>query len=233
MLPSIEQLLILQDRDRHLRTLKQELNNVPHEKKAVDDQLAAAASALEKAKGRWRDIELERKRLEIDAESKRDQVGRFKTHQFQTRKNEEFQALTNEIKRFESEISTIEDRELDLMQEYENVKPVIAEADKNFNEQKAILQRRTADLDVKVGAVTNQIESAQQERAGLASQVDEDLLDLFERLFHSKGEAVVSLEHGVCTGCHMKITTQTATRVKNAREITHCEQCGRILYHVE
>ena len=61
--------------------------------------------------------------------------------------------------------------------------------------------------------------------------MDEDLLDLFSRLFVSKGDAaVVALEHDVCTGCHMKVTTATSVRVKGGREIVSCEQCGRILY---
>ena len=38
---------------------------------------------------------------------------------------------------------------------------------------------------------------------------------------------------GNCMGCHMKLTTQTAVRVKNEKEIVHCEQCGRILYYSE
>jgi uncharacterized protein len=38
------------------------------------------------------------------------------------------------------------------------------------------------------------------------------------------------VEHGVCTGCHMKVTTATAARVKAGKEIVSCEQCGRILY---
>jgi predicted nucleic acid-binding Zn-ribbon protein len=57
------------------------------------------------------------------------------------------------------------------------------------------------------------------------------LLGQFERLFNSKGDAaIVAIEHGVCTGCHMKVTTATAARVKAGKEIVNCEQCGRILY---
>ena len=68
-------------------------------------------------------------------------------------------------------------------------------------------------------------------REALAAQIDPDLLDQFERLFNSKGDAaIVAVEHGVCTGCHMKVTTATAARVKAGKEIVSCEQCGRILY---
>ncbi len=75
-----------------------------------------------------------------------------------------------------------------------------------------------------------QLKDLEKERAGIAEGIDEDLLDTFNRLFANKSEAVVALEHETCMGCHMKITTQTAVRVKGGREIVHCEQCGRILY---
>jgi predicted nucleic acid-binding Zn-ribbon protein len=72
------------------------------------------------------------------------------------------------------------------------------------------------------------------ERTELSGKIEEDLLGRFERLFASKGDAaIVALEHEVCTGCHMKVTTQTAHRVKNGKEIVSCEQCGRILYAAE
>ena len=70
-----------------------------------------------------------------------------------------------------------------------------------------------------------------KERTEIAGKIDEDLLGRFERLFASKGDAaVVALEHEVCTGCHMKVTTATAMRVRTGKEIVSCEQCGRILY---
>jgi len=75
------------------------------------------------------------------------------------------------------------------------------------------------------------LEELTGEHADLAGKIDEDLLALFERLFKSKGDAaVVAIEHGVCTGCHMKVTTATAAQVKVGKEIVSCENCGRILY---
>ena len=85
-------------------------------------------------------------------------------------------------------------------------------------------------LDDKVDSIDSQLTELTAERATRAAAVDEDLLEHYERLFASKnGNAVVALEHEVCMGCHMKITTQTVVRVKGD-EIVHCEQCGRILY---
>src|SRR5436305_95400 len=93
--------------------------------------------------------------------------------------------------------------------------------------------RQTGDLESKSKALQSRLEELTKERAELASKIDEDLLGRFERLFKSKGDAVVvALEHEVCTGCHMKVTTQTAHRAKAGKEIVSCENCGRILYDV-
>jgi len=75
------------------------------------------------------------------------------------------------------------------------------------------------------------LQELSKSKAELATAIDEELLNRFDRLFKSKGDAaVVALEHEVCTGCHMKVTTATAMRVKAGKEIVSCEQCGRILY---
>jgi len=56
----------------------------------------------------------------------------------------------------------------------------------------------------------------------------------FRAPVRSKGDAaIVALEHNVCTGCHMKVTTATVMHAKTGKEIVSCEQCGRILYSAE
>ena len=185
-----------------------------------------------KLKGR--ENEVERKKLENEAQAKRDQIAKYNAQKFQTRKNEEFQALSNEIKRFEDEIRVIEDRELELMDGGEKMKATISEAEKENAAVKTQVQHGLANLAAKTVAIQEQLQQIEADRSKLASAVEEDLLDTYDRLFSSKGDnAVVALEHEVCMGCHMKLTTQTAVRVKGRREVVHCEQCGRILYWAE
>jgi hypothetical protein len=234
MLQEIEQLLILQDRDRKIRALKHELKLAPTQRKDVDTRLSTAQQHLDAAKQTGREIEVERKKLENEAQSKRDQIARYQTQKFQTRKNEEFQALTNEIKRLEDEVRVIEDRELELMESAENMKMAIADAEKENAAVKAQAQRQLGDLDARIAAIQEQLKAVESERATLAASIQEELLETYNHLFHSKGDNAVSpLEHDVCMGCHMKLTTQTVVRVKAGREVVHCEQCGRILYWSE
>jgi uncharacterized protein len=233
MLKEIEQLLVVQDRDRKIRALKTEFKLLPLERKNLDEKLAASLGQLEEMKLKGKEIEVERKRLENEAEAKRAMIAKYNVQKFQTRKNEEFQALTNEAKRLEAEIQSIEDRELELMEATEQQKPVIAASEKAASEFKEQYARQVQHLGEKAVAIEEHLKALEADRAKLAGAVEEDLMDTYNRLFGSKADhAVVSLEHDVCTGCHMKLTASTSAKVRAAREVTHCEQCGRILYWV-
>ena len=176
---------------------------------------------------------MDRKKLELDVGTRTETISRLKTQQYQTRKNDEFQAIGHEIERYENEIRKIEDEELELMVEADKLKADLGVEEKKSATVKESVARQTGDLESKSKTLQSRLEELTKERAEIAGKTDEDLLGRFERLFKSKGDAVVvALEHEVCTGCHMKVTTQTAHRAKAGKEIVSCENCGRILYDV-
>ena len=230
----LEQLLILQDRDQKIRQIRTEIETVPLRRSSLQAQLAASRASVEGLKQRVRQMEIDRKRLELDVGTRTETISRLKTQQYQTRKNEEFRAIGHEIERYENEIRKIEDDELELMVLADNVKADLAEEQKKATAAQNSIARQTADLEEKSKALESQLQGLSKERSELAGKIDEDLLGRFERLFESKGDAaVVAIEHGVCTGCHMKVTTATAAQVRAGKEIVSCENCGRILYFGE
>ena len=227
----LEQLLVLQDRQQKIKQIETEIGTLPLQRKDLETQLTESVAGVEALRQKTRQIEVDRKRMELDAATRAESIARLKTQQYQTRKNDEFQALGHEIARYENEIRKIEDEELELMVGGDKVKGDLAAEEKKAAAVKDSIARQTTNLEEKSKALQTQLEALTKERAELAGKIDEDLLALFERLFKSKGDAVVvALEHEVCTGCHMKVTTQTAHRVKANKEIVSCENCGRILY---
>jgi predicted nucleic acid-binding Zn-ribbon protein len=231
MLEAIEKLLALQDRDQKLRTLRLELQAVPNEVASKQKLIADSAARLELARTRAKAIEVEKKSLQVEAASKRDQIARYKTQQLQTRKNEEYTALTHEISTVEKLISGIEDKELALMEEADSLAPQIAAADKIHAEEKARLEGQIGLLREKEGNLKKRIEEVQQSRVAALEGIDEELLERYERLFETKNaRAVVAVEHDVCTGCHMKITAQTSLALRSDKSVISCPQCGRLLH---
>jgi uncharacterized protein len=230
----LEQLLVLQDRQQKIRQIQNETKTLPLQKKQLEEQLAASAASLEAIKDKARHVEVERKKMELDVGTRETSIARLKTQQYETRKNDEFQALGHEIERYEKEIQQIEDQELELMEQGDKLKVEIAAEEKRASATKESITRQLSDLGEKGSTLETRLQELTKERETIAGTIDEDLLSLFDRLFASKGDAaIVALEHEVCTGCHMKVTTQTAVKVKAGKEIVSCEQCGRILYATE
>jgi predicted nucleic acid-binding Zn-ribbon protein len=227
----LEQLLILQDRQQKIRQIENEIKNLPLQRKHLESQLAESAANLEAIKHKARQVEVERKKLELDVGTRNESINRLKTQQYQTRKNDEFQAMGHEIKRYEDEIQKLEDQELELMDQGDKLKVEVTAEEKKASAMKDSISRQMNDLGEKSKVLETRLQGLSKERKELAEKMDEDVLGRFERLFASKGDsAIVAIEHGVCTGCHMKLTIATVKAAEGGKEIVNCEQCGRILY---
>jgi predicted nucleic acid-binding Zn-ribbon protein len=227
----LEQLLILQDRQQKIRQIESEIKSLPLQRKHLESQLVDSAASLEGIKQKTRQVEVDRKKLELDVGTRNESINRLKTQQYQTRKNDEFQAMGHEILRYEDEIRKLEDQELELMDQVDKLKVEVAAEEKKATAAKDSINRQMTDLGEKSKALEARLQELSKERKELAKKMDEDLLDQFERLFVSKGDsAIVAIEHGVCTGCHMKLTIATVKGAESGKEIVNCEQCGRILY---
>jgi predicted nucleic acid-binding Zn-ribbon protein len=232
--PELEQLLVLQDRQQKIRQFQNEIRTLPLQRKNLEAQQAASIAAVETLKQKSRQVEIERKKLELDVGTRTETISRLRTQQYETRKNDEFQAMGHEIERYENDIRKIEDEELELMDQADKVKIQLEAEEKKAGATKESIVRQMKALEEKSGVLEARLQEITKERAELATKIDEDLLNRFDRLFASKGDAaVVALEHEVCTGCHMKVTTATSMHVKAGKEIVSCEQCGRILYVAE
>jgi hypothetical protein len=231
MLPQIEKLLTLQNRDQKLRAVLHEIAALPGEKAAREREMKAADDRLEAARGRQREIDIERKKLELEVKSKQDQIARYKNQQLETRKNEEFTALKHEIANAEKVIITLEDRELLLMEEAESLQPSLQSAlDAHAVETKKVASH-AASLEGRRANLSSRQTELEGERQQASAGIEEDLLYRYDRLFKTKGGvALVTVEHGVCSGCHMQVNTQTILEVRGEKEIIACPQCGRILY---
>ena len=231
MRAELEQLLILQDRQQKIRQIENEIKSLPLQRKHLESQLAESVASLEAIKQKARQVEIDRKKLELDVGTRTESINRLKTQQYQTRKNDEFQAIGHEIQRYEGEISKLEDQELELMDQGDKLKVEVTAEEKKATATKDSITRQTNDLGEKSKALESRLQELNKERKELAEKMDEDVLNRFERLFGSKGDsAIVAIEHGVCTGCHMKLTIATVKAAESGKEIVSCEQCGRILY---
>jgi len=232
MLPALEKLLILQERDHAIMRLQAELAAVEPQRQAIQARAGAAHAGLEALRLKLRKLETERKELELEVVAKQQQIERYSLQQFQTRKNDEYRALSHEIETLQGEIRRIEDHELDLMEQGETTQKALAEASRATELVSAEAAKQLADLAEREASLKGHLGGLAQGRDGLAAAVEGDLLSRYERLRRTKGERVlVGVDHSVCGGCHVKVPSQVLVHCQADLEVHSCPNCGRILYY--
>jgi len=232
MLETIEKLLILQDRDRRLQRVEGELMHIEPERRALKAKTEAAQTKLETARQKVKHLESDRKALELEVESKKELIARYANQQFQTRKNEEYRALSHEIELCKQAIFEIENREIDLMEQGEAAQREVAMAAQTSDETLKLVEEQTARLANREQNLKTELQELRANRDELAAAVDEIVRNRYERLVRSKGEnVVVGVAHGVCGGCHMRLPPQLLVMCQAKKELVTCSNCGRILYY--
>lgn len=232
MLDAIEKLLILQDRDRRIRRIQGELAHIEPERQELKLKGADAQSRLDAAKLRVKQIETERKRLELDVEAKKQLIERYANQQLQTRKNEEYRALAHEIEMCKTDITKIEDQEIELMEQAEQVQKEVVRLTREAADSRKLVDEQVARLGEREQSLQQELAQLSSNREELAAAVDSGVRARYERLVKSKGEnVVVGVQHGVCGGCHMKLPAQILVTCQQEQEIVTCTNCGRILYY--
>jgi uncharacterized protein len=232
MFEIIEKLLILQDRDKKLRRVRAELAHIDPERRALQAKAAAAQSGLENAKLKVRELESRRKDLELEVDAKKQLIDRYANQQLQTRKNEEYRALTHEIDGCKQAILKIEDQELDLMEQIESAQKEVARGTQASADARKLLDEQMVKLDDREGNLKKELAELEVNREELAAAVEDSARARYERLSRSKGEnVVVGVQNGVCGGCHMRLPAQILVSCQAQAELVSCTNCGRILYY--
>ncbi len=232
MLEIIEKLLILQDCDRKITRLQGELVRIEPERAVIRAKAAVIQTTLEKARLQVKQLESERKELELEVGTKKKEIERYSLQQFETRRNEEYRALQHEIDACKQAIVNIEDHELELMEQIETTQRRIAVAIEESAKTNKAVESEIAVLTARETNLQKELTELENQRGHLANEVNEGARARYERLFKFKGEnVVVGVQHGVCGGCHMRLPPQLLVHCQAEQEIVTCPNCGRILYY--
>ena len=231
MLPEIEQLLIIQDRDQKITKLNSDIERLPLEEQQAKQRLKSVIESVNSAESEIKANEVEISKIELDIDTRKDSITKLKNQQLETKKNEEFAAMEHSITNYQDEISQLEDSQLELMEKGEELNNSLEEANDIHAKEQKVVDAELAIIKERKIQFSKKIEELKSDREKIASNIDNDLLDQYNRIFKSKkGVAVSELVNDICSGCHMKVTPTTAGMVRAEKVVSTCDQCGRILY---
>lgn len=230
-------LLDLQDHDNLVARLRRKRTQLPERQ-----ELAALQGELSEAKTEFMAVQRELDaqnaditRLENDVETVRQRRRRDADLLSASTSSKEAQSLQGEIDTLEKRQGVLEERELDLMQasevtqaRYDSASEILARVD----ERRAEL---TANLLEAERAIDAEIASATEERAGIAAELQRDLLDLYENLRQRGGVGAARLRGNVSEGSNMALAPAELQAIRYAApdELVFCPGSGAILIRVE
>ena len=231
MLPELEKLLVLQERDRRITQLQQEFSRIPIERRQVEQRAAEASARVEALKQQGKKVEADRKNIDVEVEGKKGQIAKYQVQQFQTKKNEEYQALTHEIDKCKEEIDELETKELELMVKADEVAAELKSESARLAEEQRLFESQKTTLAQRETAINKELQELRTDRESRSKEIPEDIYARYERIQRSKGgTAIVGVENGNCQGCHLAVTPTVLHKAKSGKEIVTCENCARILY---
>jgi predicted nucleic acid-binding Zn-ribbon protein len=233
VLHPLEPIYALQKKDRRLIKLMREIHDIPQRKRDIEAQLAGSAQKLEIALDSRKHTEASLKELELEVESLRERIIKYKQQQMEAKTNDQYRAFVKEIGVVEREISELEDKEIELMEALEKGKAIVAECEEKLAGEKGGIAGELAELDARTAELEQQVEQVKQDRARAVDQCDKAIVQKYTRIMNNKRDfAVVIVEPGGhCGGCHMKLPPQVTNDARNPTKIVACNFCGRIVYN--
>jgi predicted nucleic acid-binding Zn-ribbon protein len=218
------------DRLAHRRRGLPELAEIEH----CEARLGELGDALVAAQTEISDIDREQKKAEQDV----DQV-RARAERDQKRLDSGQVSSARDLENLQSEIASLQRRQSDLEEIVLEVMERREEAEERLRAVTAdketadkVLAELTSRRDAAYAEIDGEAELTRTARAGVAGDIPDDLLALYEKLREQhRGVGAAALLRARCQGCHLQLNTVELNTLRAAAkdDVPRCDECRRIL----
>src|SRR5215472_3502379 len=230
MLPDIENLLKLQDTDKEIRRLQDEVAELPKRVAVIEQKLAGTKAQLEKAQSAVKADEASRRKYETNISDLRGKISKYRDQSLDVKTNEQYKALMHEIQFAEQEIRLNEDKILELMVNAESRDKDVKAAEAELKAETAEIEKEKAAARERTAEDEKQLTEWNGKRNTLREGIDPDVLRRYERVLKFRGSGLSEVRDQKCMACRVMLRPQTYNEVRAGKTVIECESCQRILY---
>lgn len=232
MKEDFENLLRLQEIDRHISELKLSKEKIPQEIEEIEDLLGDKKADLEHAKQSVAELEKQKRVLENEIKDEEERIKKDRERLMQVKSNDEYHALLREIENSKKEVSEREtgiikllDRMDDEKVKIDGVQNGLSTLEKELNEKKVEMEKFLKNVDAK-------IEEHSKEREEFVKKVKPALLSKYNVIKRKKNynDVITRIVDGACSCCCMRVPPQVINEIRAFRNLHVCQTCERILY---
>ena len=233
-----EKLLALQALDSSLIQLEHKEKNLPVAK-LLNEKTIAHASARDlcvAAETEKSDIKHELSKSEVDVEQVVSRIERDEKRLASGQGTpKELEQLQHELGSLAKRRAELEEIELEVMVRIEALDQRISSLSAERDALHEEVIKLSKEKDVALEEITRAKNSTISERSALASEIESELLGLYEKIRSSAdGIGAARLHAGQCQGCNLTINAADLSKINSLPddEVVRCEECRRILVRI-
>src|ERR1700733_1452090 len=230
MLLEIENLLRLQEADKAIRRLQDEIAELPKRVAAIEHKLADTKSQLEKAQAAVKADEAARRKHDTAIADLRGEISEYRDQSLDVKTNDQYKALLHEIQFAEKEIAATEDKILELMVNADARDKEVKAAQAELKEEAAEIEKEKVEARQRTTEDEKQLTEWRGKRDQMRAGVNEDLLRHYERVSKFRGSGISEVRDHKCMACQVMLRPQTYNDVRTGQQTVVCDSCQRILY---
>ena len=167
---------------------------------------------------------------EIDSLSQKEAAESKRMYDGSVANAKELEAMQHETDSLKRRRSEREDELLALLEQREELDARVTAAETVATGLRTDVDHTAVAAADQLVSVAADLERLAAERTELASQIDPELVELYDDLRHQKkGVGAATLVDGVCSGCHEQLSSMQLDKLKRTEGVRRCEHCRRIL----
>ena len=231
MLPDIENLLRLQDADKEIRRLQDEIAELPKRVAVIEQRLAGTKTQLEKAQTAIKADEAARRKFDTAINDLRSKISKYRDQSLDVKTNEQYKALLHEIQFAEQEIAANEDKILELMVNADSRDKEVKAAQAELKAETAEIEKEKEQARQRTAEDEKLLAEWRAKRDQMRAGIDADLLRHYERVSKFRGSGISEVRDHKCMACQVMLRPQTYNEVRSGQQTVFCDSCQRILYY--
>lgn len=228
-------LLELADVDAELGRLQHRRRGLPEiaEVDRLDAREAELRDQIVAAETEVSDLTREQAKAEGDVDQVRSRIERDRKRldEGQVSSPRELENLQSEVGSLRRRKDDLEEVALAVMERQEEASARVSSLAGERNDVSGAREDAIARRDAAAAEIEEQLGKLDQQRSGIAGQIPDDLLALYEKLRDQHDPGAAALRRGRCEGCHLALGTSDLNAIRAAPpdEVLRCEECRRIL----
>jgi len=229
MASDVQHLSELQQFDREILRLKDEIAAFPKRIAQIEQRLAGTKTHLETAKAAVKADEAARRKFETAIQDLQQKISKYRDQSLEVKTNDQYKALMHEIQFAEQDIRANEDKILDLMVNAEARDKDVKAAEAKLKAEMAEIEKEKTVARERTAADEKELAEWNAKRDTARAGVSADLLRHYDRVLKFRGTGLAEVRDQKCMGCQVMLRPQTYNEVRSG-QLVFCESCQRILY---